>query len=130
MIYKGYTIYAHVEANNVYLLDDDGHITAFSDTVDHGNVVFYTATQSDIGKTLTNPTLDGLKSAIDLSITPPPPAHAHGNTYYRSLYLREADKVATLQKTVDTFANRVIIAETEVTMLRDQLAQYHKGHDL
>jgi hypothetical protein len=128
MIYKGYKIIAHVEALNLYELDDDGFINAFNGTDDQGNVKFYSA--SDDIRVFTCESLAELKSAIDATITPPPPAHAHGNTYYRSLYLREADKVATLQKAVDQFANRVIIAETEVTMLRDQLAQYRGGHDL
>lgn len=129
MIYKGYKIIAHVEALNLYELDDDGFINAFNGTDDQGNVKFYTASD-DNGRMFTCESLAELKSVVDATITPPPPAHVHGNTYYRSLYLREADKVAVLQKTVDQFANRVIIAETEVMMLRDQLAQYRGGHDL
>ena len=129
MMYKGYKIIAHVEALHLYELDDDGFINQFNGSDDQGNVKFYTASD-DTGRMFTCDSLAELKSVIDATITATPPAHAHGNTYYRSLYLREADKVAALQKTIDAFANRVIIAETDVAMLRDQLAQYRKGHDL
>ena len=129
MIYKGYTIIAHVEALNLYELDDDGFINKFNGTDDQGNVKFYTASDGN-SRIFTCDSLAELKATIDATIIPQPPAHAHGNTYYRSLYLREADKVATLQNAVDQFANRVIIAETELAIVRDQLAQLRTGRDL
>ena len=128
MIYKGFQITAHALANVQYALDDDGDIAEFLAVEQLYEVEMFAAVNADTR--LTAPNLAQLKATVDATIIPQPPAHAHGNTYYRSLYLREADKVAVLQKTVDTFANRVIVAETELAIVRDQLAQLRTGRDL
>ena len=63
MMYKGFEVYAHVSAYDIYDMDDDGYINNFIDSISDGAILEYHASNGKLD--LYANTLQDLKELLD-----------------------------------------------------------------